>query len=238
MGAGPLTSRVFTKLLTLLVLLLVLHTVVMEFVFRRLVEHSAGVDLHLLVSAPSRDDGGSETRRPIPKARGLRRTRTVFLRPVSAALDVSRMTEIDTTDCENEPIEFPGAAMPHGALLVLSAGAGRSRRSSESCCGHARRVSRSTARPNLSKTSGRERRRRSPATAILWRADRSAPCRSRSGAHGSRSPKMRPARFWSISNPRARPGPRTRTSSTHCGAASTALRNLDDVRRSPRPRLN
>jgi two-component system phosphate regulon sensor histidine kinase PhoR len=48
MGAGPLTSRVFTKLLTLLVLLLVLHTVVMEFVFRRLVEHSAGVDLHLL----------------------------------------------------------------------------------------------------------------------------------------------------------------------------------------------
>jgi two-component system phosphate regulon sensor histidine kinase PhoR len=43
-----LTSKVFTKLLTLLVLLLVLHTVVMEFVFRRLVEHSAGVDLHLL----------------------------------------------------------------------------------------------------------------------------------------------------------------------------------------------
>ncbi len=29
-------------------LLLVLHTVVMEFVFRRLIEHSAGVDLHLL----------------------------------------------------------------------------------------------------------------------------------------------------------------------------------------------
>jgi two-component system phosphate regulon sensor histidine kinase PhoR len=43
-----LTPKVFTKLLTLLVLLLVLHTVVMEFVFRRLVEHSAGVDLHLL----------------------------------------------------------------------------------------------------------------------------------------------------------------------------------------------
>ncbi len=43
-----MTPKVFTKLLTLLVLLLVLHTVVMEFVFRRLVEHSAGVDLHLL----------------------------------------------------------------------------------------------------------------------------------------------------------------------------------------------
>jgi two-component system phosphate regulon sensor histidine kinase PhoR len=43
-----LTPKVFTKLLTLLVLLLVLHTVVMEFVFRRLVEPSAGVDLHLL----------------------------------------------------------------------------------------------------------------------------------------------------------------------------------------------
>ena len=44
----PLTPKVFTKLLSLLVLLLVLHTLVMEFVFRRLVEHSAGVDLHLL----------------------------------------------------------------------------------------------------------------------------------------------------------------------------------------------
>jgi two-component system phosphate regulon sensor histidine kinase PhoR len=43
-----LTPKVFTKLLSLLVLLLVLHTLVMEFVFRRLVEHSAGVDLHLL----------------------------------------------------------------------------------------------------------------------------------------------------------------------------------------------
>jgi two-component system, OmpR family, phosphate regulon sensor histidine kinase PhoR len=43
-----LTPKVFTKLLTLLVLLLVLHTVVMEFVFRRMVEPSAGVDLHLL----------------------------------------------------------------------------------------------------------------------------------------------------------------------------------------------
>jgi two-component system phosphate regulon sensor histidine kinase PhoR len=48
MGAAPLTPKVFTKLLTLLVLLLVLHTVVMEFVLHRLVEHSAGVDLHLL----------------------------------------------------------------------------------------------------------------------------------------------------------------------------------------------
>jgi two-component system phosphate regulon sensor histidine kinase PhoR len=48
MGAATLTQKVFTKLLMLLVLLLVLHTGVMEVVFRRLVEHSAGVDLRLL----------------------------------------------------------------------------------------------------------------------------------------------------------------------------------------------
>ena len=48
MGAAPLTSRVFTKLLALFVLLLVFQTVVMEFVFRRLVEHYRGRDLHLL----------------------------------------------------------------------------------------------------------------------------------------------------------------------------------------------
>ena len=43
-----MTPRVFTKLLSLLVLLLVLHTLVMEFVFHRLLEHSAGVGLQLL----------------------------------------------------------------------------------------------------------------------------------------------------------------------------------------------
>lgn len=43
-----MTPRVFTKLLGLFVLLLVFHTVVMEFVFRRMVEHSAGGTLHLL----------------------------------------------------------------------------------------------------------------------------------------------------------------------------------------------
>jgi two-component system phosphate regulon sensor histidine kinase PhoR len=43
-----LTPKVFTKLLGLFVLLLVFHTVVMEFVFNRMVETSAGATLHLL----------------------------------------------------------------------------------------------------------------------------------------------------------------------------------------------
>ena len=43
-----MTQRVFTKLLGLFVLLLVFQTVVMEFVFRRLVEHSVGDTFHRL----------------------------------------------------------------------------------------------------------------------------------------------------------------------------------------------
>jgi two-component system, OmpR family, phosphate regulon sensor histidine kinase PhoR len=43
-----LTPRVFTKLLALFVLLLVFQTAVMEFVFRGLVERSAGVTFHLM----------------------------------------------------------------------------------------------------------------------------------------------------------------------------------------------
>ena len=43
-----MTRKVFTKLLGLFVLLLVFHTVVMEFVFSRLVERSAGFPLRLL----------------------------------------------------------------------------------------------------------------------------------------------------------------------------------------------
>jgi two-component system phosphate regulon sensor histidine kinase PhoR len=43
-----LTPKVFTKLLGLFVLLLVFQTVVMEFVFRRLVEYTAGETFHLL----------------------------------------------------------------------------------------------------------------------------------------------------------------------------------------------
>jgi len=43
-----LTRRVFTRLLGLFVLLLVFQTVVMEFVFRRLVEHAAGGSYRLL----------------------------------------------------------------------------------------------------------------------------------------------------------------------------------------------
>jgi diguanylate cyclase (GGDEF)-like protein len=33
--------------------------------------------------------------------------------------DTSSRTEIDTTDCENEPIRYPGSIMPHGVLIVL-----------------------------------------------------------------------------------------------------------------------
>jgi two-component system phosphate regulon sensor histidine kinase PhoR len=43
-----LTRKVFTKLLGLFVLLLVFHTVVMEMVFNRMVEHTAGATLRLL----------------------------------------------------------------------------------------------------------------------------------------------------------------------------------------------
>ncbi len=43
------------------------------------------------------------------------------------------MTQIDTTDCENEPIRFPGAVLPHGALLVLSPGERTIEAVSESC---------------------------------------------------------------------------------------------------------
>jgi two-component system phosphate regulon sensor histidine kinase PhoR len=43
-----LTRKVFTKLLGLFVLLLVFHTVVMEFVFHRMVEHTAGATFRLL----------------------------------------------------------------------------------------------------------------------------------------------------------------------------------------------
>ena len=43
-----LTRKVFTKLMGLFVLLLVFHTVVMEFVFNRMVEHTAGPTLRLL----------------------------------------------------------------------------------------------------------------------------------------------------------------------------------------------
>ena len=43
-----LTPKVFTKLLGLFVLLLVFQTVVMEFVFGRLVEHTAGESVHLM----------------------------------------------------------------------------------------------------------------------------------------------------------------------------------------------
>ena len=43
------------------------------------------------------------------------------------------MTPIDTTDCENEPIRFPGAVSPHGALLVLKARSGEIEAASESC---------------------------------------------------------------------------------------------------------
>jgi two-component system phosphate regulon sensor histidine kinase PhoR len=44
-----LTPKVFTRLLGLFVLLLVFQTAVMEFVFRRLVEHRTGETFHLLV---------------------------------------------------------------------------------------------------------------------------------------------------------------------------------------------
>ena len=43
-----MTSKVFIKLLALFVLLLVFQTVVMEFIFSRLVESTADKTLHLL----------------------------------------------------------------------------------------------------------------------------------------------------------------------------------------------
>ena len=43
-----MTRRIFTKLLGLFVLLLVFYTVIMEFIFRRMVESTAGATLRLL----------------------------------------------------------------------------------------------------------------------------------------------------------------------------------------------
>ncbi len=41
------------------------------------------------------------------------------------------MAEIDTSNCETEPVRFPGAIQPHGALLVLHAISGRIEAASE-----------------------------------------------------------------------------------------------------------
>ena len=43
------------------------------------------------------------------------------------------MTNIDTSNCENEPIRFPGAVQPHGALLLLAPVSGVILAASESC---------------------------------------------------------------------------------------------------------
>jgi PAS domain S-box-containing protein len=43
------------------------------------------------------------------------------------------MNKIDTSNCENEPIRFPGTVQPHGVLLVLEAGSGIIEAASESC---------------------------------------------------------------------------------------------------------
>ncbi|MFZ4538742.1 hypothetical protein [Propionivibrio sp.] len=43
------------------------------------------------------------------------------------------MNKIDTSNCETEPIRFPGAVMPHGALLVLQGTSGIIEAASESC---------------------------------------------------------------------------------------------------------
>jgi len=40
---------------------------------------------------------------------------------------------VDTTNCELEPIRFPGAVQPHGALLVMRPGCGTIEAASESC---------------------------------------------------------------------------------------------------------
>jgi light-regulated signal transduction histidine kinase (bacteriophytochrome)/ActR/RegA family two-component response regulator len=48
-------------------------------------------------------------------------------------MTINTMTKIDTTDCENEPIRFPGTVQPHGVLLVLEAGTGIIEAASESC---------------------------------------------------------------------------------------------------------
>jgi len=45
----------------------------------------------------------------------------------------SSPAEINLTNCESEPIRFPGAIQPHGALLVLQAESGLIEAASESC---------------------------------------------------------------------------------------------------------
>ena len=47
----------------------------------------------------------------------------------------SPISELDTSNCEMEPIRFSGAIQPHGALLVLHATAGIIEAASETCAG-------------------------------------------------------------------------------------------------------
>jgi light-regulated signal transduction histidine kinase (bacteriophytochrome) len=48
-------------------------------------------------------------------------------------LEPSAIKEIDTSNCETEPVRFPGAIQPHGALLVLAAASGTIEAASETC---------------------------------------------------------------------------------------------------------
>ena len=61
------------------------------------------------------------------------------------------MAQIDTAQCENEPIRFPGAAMPHGALLVVSPAGRTIEAVSESSAAHALARSMERARPIASR---------------------------------------------------------------------------------------
>ncbi len=45
----------------------------------------------------------------------------------------STISTLDTSNCETEPIRFPGAVQPHGALLVLRASSGIIEAASETC---------------------------------------------------------------------------------------------------------
>jgi len=50
--------------------------------------------------------------------------------PIMAA---AMLSELDTSNCETEPIRFSGAIQPHGALLVLHATSGIIEAASDSC---------------------------------------------------------------------------------------------------------
>ena len=179
------------------------------------------------LSAPSRDDGGSETRRAYPK--GPRSTKNPHCFPPPRFGCPGRFTnDGDRHDGLRERTD-PVPRGGHAAWSFARPERGRQddRGGERVLLGHLGLASRSPDRPSSSRlldanAAGDLLRGRSSGVRPLcdlsleWAV-----------ARGSRPPRTLPARFSSMSSPRTQPGPSTRTRFTRCGEALTALRNQE-----------